>query len=239
MPEEDLELRAVMAKSKKVESNEKKTTEKEESVISQPVDTTSGASSRPLEDKRLEEIELKIRSFSRANVESYTDYSDWKNLFDEYQEIFRSIDDYVDSIPEYAYSNVKDKIESFVSELNFYNDGYMRKYNSWTAMKGKSVEERSEKQQILNFAVFSLFMTLLTFLLSNIVVITKTDFTVKTIVVINLVLLLVASVIFLFIGLFFGLVKKRSTIGYVFKNIILSLIPIFIATALIIISIFM
>ena len=226
-----------MARSKKVASEEKKVVEKEGNVVSQSVDTTSGPSSRPLEDKQIEEIEHKIRSFSRANIESYTDYSDWKNLFDEYQGIYEAIDDYVDSIPEYAYSNIKDRIESFVSELNYYNDGYMRKYNSWTAMKGKSIEERSEKQQILNFAVFSLFMTLLTFLLSNIVIITKTDFTVKTIVVINLILLLVASVVFLFIGLFFGLVKKRSTAGYVFKHIILSMMPILIAAALILISI--
>ena len=239
MPEEDRELQVDMARSKEETNTEKIMVEKEENTASQPVDTTSGAASRSFEDKQLEEIEHKIRSFSRANIESYTDYSDWKNLFDEYQGIYEAIDDYVDSIPEYAYSNVKDRIESFVSELNYYNDGYMRKYNSWTAMKGKSIEERSEKQQILNFAVFSLFMTLLTFLLSNIVIITKTDFSVKTIVVINLVLLLVASIVFLFIGLFFGLIKKRSTVGYVFKHIVLSIMPIIIAAALIIISILM
>lgn len=239
MQEEDLELRGDMAKNKKEESEKKKTVEIEESAIVQTTGTTSGASARSLEDERLEEIAQKIFSFSRANVNSYIDYSEWKNIFDEYQDIYEAIDDYVDSIPEYAYSSVKDRIESFVSELNFYNDGYMRKYNSWTVMKGKSVEERSEKQQILNFAVFSLFMTLLTFLFSNIVIITKTDFSVKSIIVINLILLLVASVVFLFIGVFFGLVKKRSTLGYVFKYIVLSLMPIIIATALIIVSVFM
>ena len=101
------------------------------------------------------------------------------------------------------------------------------------------MEERTEKQQLINFAVFSLFMTLLTFLLSNIVVLTKIDFTTKTIVVINLVLLLVATVVFLFIGVFFGLIRKKSTAGFVLKYIVMSILPFLVATALILVAVLM
>lgn len=226
-------------------ANKKKT--KEEQPLVQNLETVSvpkentevSAASHPIENKVLDDITKSVESFGDIDSYLFNDYEEWENLFNKYQEITKSIDDYADSIDEYEYASVKDRIETLFSELNYYNDKHLLKYNSWTVKKGKGLEERSDKQQLLNFAVFSLFMTLLTFLLSNIVVITKTDFSVKTIVVINLVLLLTASVVFLFIGLFFGLVKKRSKAGYVAKCIILSFLPFLIATALILVSILM
>lgn len=187
--------------------------------------------------EELSKIEEAVHSFGEIRLDSLQDYLDWKKLFEQYEEIYRMIDKYVDEITEPEYFAIKEKIESFISELNFCNDKFMRNYNSWTAAKGKLIEDRTDKQQLLNFAIFSLFMTLLTFLLSNIVVLTKTDFSVKTIVVVNLILLLVASVVFLFIGLFFGFVKKSSTAGYVIKSVILSLLPILIIAALVLVSV--
>lgn len=185
------------------------------------------------------DLEQQVHSYGSIKIESFGDYSEWMELFDRFEEIFGNIDDFTHTISESEYVNVKDRFEAMTSELMFYNDKFIRSYNSWTAAKGRSLEERAEKHQVLNFTVFSLFMTLLTFLLSNIVVITKTDFSLKTIVIVNLILLLVTSITFLFIGLFFGLVKMRSKRGYVIKIIILCLMPFLVATTLLLVSFLM
>ena len=200
-------------------------------------ENTSAA--QALIEKKMAELEQKVRIFGNTKIDSFSDYVDWKNLFDQFENVFTEIDNHAHSTKEADYQNIKDRIESLTSELLYYNDGFTRRYNSWTADRGKKLEERADKQQILNFAVFSLFMTLLTFLLSNIVIITKTDFSTKSIIVINLILLLVASVVFLFIGLFFGLVRNKSKKGYVFKHIILCALPFIIAAALVIVSLLM
>ncbi len=190
------------------------------------------------DDKKLRDLSREIKNFEDTDISKFQEYSQWDSLFSRYEELHGKIEEYVDSLTDHEYVSLQDKIEGLMENLDYCYDGFFFKYNSWVSRRIRNMEERAEKQQLTSFTVFSLFMTLLTFLLSNIVVLTKTDFTTQTVIVTNLILLLVASVVFLFIGVFFGLIKKTSQAGLIAKYIILSLLPVVIGAALIVVMVF-
>ncbi len=229
---------SVKAESVSDESKEEKTVEKpsveEESAFPKTINPQT--SSNDPEDEKLSALMSKIDDYCSMRTDSFSGYSDWMIVFDEYDQILNSLDKYSRSIQQDDYSNAKSRIETKIGELDFYHTQFIAKYTSWSLRKGQEIEEKTNKHQILNFTVFSLFMTLLTFLLSNVIAVNKQDtLSLKRLILINLILLLVASVVFLFIGLFFGLVKKKSQFWFVVKNIILCLVPFAIAAAMLIV----
>lgn len=201
-------------------------------------DVTDSLTTDTASQEKFAEIESGIRSFCEIKTDTLNDYADWISMFDKHSIFFEQLESFRSGLSVDEYNSIKDKLLSLNYELMLYYDSLTRKYNLWTAKKGDNLEERADKQQLLNFTVFSLFMTLLTFLLSNIAV-TKTDFSTKTIVVVNLTLMLLASIVFLFIGIFFGLIRWKSRRGYICKTIILSLLPLLVGAALVLVSVFM
>lgn len=194
-------------------------------------------------DEKSEQIYQAILSaideFDNNEFERISDYDQWQDLFSQYESISNQIfafrnDESVDE----AYR--KNKSEELYGELSAIYDDFYLSFTKWNIVHVKTIEDRVEKTQVMNFTVFSIFMTLLTFLLSNIVVAIQTSFDLKKMVITNLTLLLITSILFVFIGTFMGFVGRgNSKKVKVLKTIALFAMPVIVCAALVLVTLFM
>lgn len=214
----------------------------EETTATKTVSQKENQDVSPLDDSIEEKYQVilnNIDSFNDNDFEHIDDYARWQSLFSQYEEISNQIIAFSadEKIPE---AIRKVKAGELYGELSAIYDDFYLSFTKWNIVHVKTMEDKMEKTQVMNFTVFSIFMTILTFLLSNIVVASRTDFDLKKMVITNLTLLLVASVLFLFIGTFLGFVGKGNGRFVKFlKTFLLFVMPVIIATALVLVTIFM
>lgn len=102
--------------------------------------------------------------------------------------------------------------------------------------KHSEISERINRQQGVQFTTFSIFLTILSFVLSNVILISKVPDT-KTIILCNMSILLFSTILFNFIANFLGVpnIKEKFAI-LIIKRIVLLLIPILLLIAIVIVS---
>ena len=164
-----------------------------------------------------------------------------EECFALYNRIIKSINS-ISSLNNYEETVISSKTSSLTEEANSHYLAFLRKYNQWSLKEIKNMNDLMKKNQILQFSISSIVMTILTFLLANISVISSSaQLSLRLIVITNLVLLLVSFVLFAFIGVFLGFVEKSgdSKCWRRTKRIVLLIIPLLILAGIIVLAIFM
>lgn len=179
----------------------------------------TGSTNYGLIDKRWGEIMDKILKMRSEDFLKIDCYEKWIDAFDEYESIEKEI--FAFSNDERFPEGVREtKAETLYYALRQYYDNFYRHFMKWGLKHFKvaedearkasviagEIEDKAEKAQALNLTVFSIFITVITFLLSNVFVIgNDPNLDLKKVVIINLTLLFVSSLLFLFVGFFLGL----------------------------------
>lgn len=164
-----------------------------------------------------------------------------EECFSLYNKIIKSIDS-INSLKEYEATVISSKISSLTEEANSHYLAFLRKYNQWSLKEMKGMNDLMKRNQILQFSISSIVMTILTFLLANISVISTSEkLSLRLIVVTNLILLLVSFVLFAFIGVFLGFIEKNSDskCWRRIKRVLLLAIPLILLAAIIVLSLYM
>lgn len=187
----------------------------------------------PAQEVKNEQIEAynilakRISDFGNINVESLVFEDKWEEYFKEYEQIIIAINTFHSD-----YDTDNSVIADFITNVNYAYDNGVLAHNKWQTRQLKIIQDKLDKQQITNLSVFSIFMTLLTFLLANISKVVTGNAKPKTIILTNLILLCVSSTVFLFIGVFLGFVGKNdSKLVRVLKYIVLFALPFVFAAA--------
>lgn len=211
----------------------------EETVISERSELTNSLkdiNNEPL----ITDIRNDIDSFKllSSEVESQDRVEE---CFSLYNRIIKNIN-LISNLNEYEATVISSKVSSLTEEANSHYLAFLRKYNQWSLKEMKNMNDLMKRNQILQFSVSSIVMTILTFLLANISVISSSEqLSLRLIVIVNLILLLVSFVLFAFIGVFLGFVDKNSDSKHWrrIKRIMLLIIPLLLSIAIIVLAIFM
>lgn len=223
-----------MAKAKK-KSLEEVVNDIEKQPISNSASNTNGSANTEVicVDKDFDALTHEIEDFSQYKFGKIDDYSQWEKIFSLYDGISKKIHDYGERT-DISEQQLQDNLQELYGNLSAVYDDLFLYYTKWNFSYTKAIDERVAKSQGMNFTIFSIFMTLLTFLLTNIVVGSQTEFDIKKLVIANLTILLIVSILFLFIGFFLGLVGIGNKIWLkIIKMIILFLMPVLIGACLI------
>lgn len=164
-----------------------------------------------------------------------------EECFSLYNKIIKNIDS-INSLKEYEETVISSKISSLTEEANSHYLAFLRKYNQWSLKEMKGMNDLMKRNQILQFSISSIVMTILTFLLANISVISASgQLSLRLIVITNLILLLVSFVLFAFIGVFLGFIEKNSDSKYWrrIKRALLLAIPLILLIAIILLALYM
>ena len=164
-----------------------------------------------------------------------------EECFTLYNKIVKNIN-LVSSLKDYEETVISSKVSSLTEEANSHYLAFLRKYNQWSLKEMKNMNDLMKRNQVLQFSISSIVMTILTFLLANISVISNSgQLSLRLIVITNLILLLVSFVLFAFIGVFLGFIEKNSDskCWRRVKRIVLLTIPLIILIAIIVLAIFM
>ena len=225
----------------------KKETESEKSVIAKEEAVFIAVKSEltnSLKDLNSEPLIVAIKN----DIESFKSMSGEVDSQDKVEECFALYNDIVKrintigSLKDYEETVVSSKVSSLTEEANSHYLAFLRKYNQWSLKEMKNMNDLVKKNQVLQFSVSSIVMTILTFLLANISVISASgQLSLRLIVITNLILLLVSFVLFGFIGVFLGFIEKSgdSKRWRRVKRIALLAIPLIILAAIIVLAIIM
>ena len=119
-------------------------------------------------------------------------------------------------------------IEILSQRINYLYERAALEISQHILEKTIDVSEKTNKMQSVQFTTFSIFLTILSFVLSNVILIAK-ELTKDVIIFCNLSILLFASVLFAFIGVFFNLPYSSETKAVkIIKYVILIGFPILI-----------
>lgn len=167
-------------------------------------------------------------------------------------------DDYINNIDteatdillvfEYTYSLFDEIFENELSDdqieeirdcldlIDYFYEKVMMAVSISINEKHSEISERINRQQGVQFTTFSIFLTILSFVLSNVILISKVPDT-KTIILCNMSILLFSTILFNFIANFLGVpnIKEKFAI-LIIKRIVLLLIPILLLIAIVIVS---
>lgn len=215
----------------------------------------SASSYEKAEPRLLEEMYYELMSeivkLEPDNYSGIDSFDKWIALFDQHEAINEKISNLIDDdrFPEEARQK-RSQMLSYALQHSY--DGLNKHFWNWGLKHFKVIEEevakahemarvteeKAEKAQASNITIFSVLITLITFLLSNVVTISKaSDLDIEKLISINLTLLFVTSLLFVFLGFFLGYVGKGDNKGLrIFKHIILWLVPVAALVALILVE---
>ena len=203
--------------------------------VAQDESTSAVHIDKDVEDKYQSILEM-IGEFGNNDFGNIDDYEQWQSILAQYEKISNAIHAIADD--ETINKDLREYIsQDLYGELSAVYDDFYLSFTKWNIVHVKNIEEKIEKTQVMNFTVFSIFMTILTFLLANITVGSRTDFDLKKMVITNLTLLLIAAVLFAFIGVFMGFLGKGNKRG--FKLFIIFALPVVICIGLVLVTVFM
>ena len=89
-----------------------------------------------------------------------------EECFSLYNKIIKNIES-VNSLKEYEETVLSSKVSSLTEEANSHYLAFLRKYNQWSLKEMKNINDLMKRNQILQFSISSIVMTILTFLLAN------------------------------------------------------------------------
>lgn len=191
---------------------------------------TSMVSNTPNNDNELDNLAIKVEEFVETNAKNFNSIDEWNILFEEYQ----SLTDEVKTLSEKSKQDqdTLDGCERLLTRISVSYEIHLRIFNIWQIKNFKSLDNKIDRQQVSTFAVFSIFITLLTFILTNVTL--SQNFEFKNYLLVNLLLIFIATILFSFLGVFLGVVGKTGSKQMItFKYILLLILPLLALSALI------
>ncbi len=212
-------------------------------VITSDNDTISINKSTDIEKEEafIELIEM-INNFKSMSLEKIESYDRCEKIFGLYELIEKKISNLSSLKEKYSSEIIENTKDKLSSDLNDGYSSFLRRYNHWSLIEIINVNDIMKKNQILQFTISSVVMTILTFLLGNISIIASSgEIRLKMIILVNLSILTVAFFLFSFIGVFLGFIDSNNDCKAwrIFKRFFLILLPLVIIVSIILISIFM
>lgn len=222
----------------KNDNNGKKTTKNSENEV-------INAYSVFISSKKWNEVESKKRKLKQQYQEDFTqieflvslsEYNSFNEnevneLSKHFGSFFRITEKLLDGekLPNELFESVK----ILSMRVNFLYERAALEISHFILKKTTIINEKSNKLQSVQFATFSIFLTMLSFVMANVILISK-EINVEKLVLGNLSILLFASVLFAFIGIFLNLpYSSDKTHIKVIKYSILIGFPILIMTLII------
>lgn len=195
------------------------------------------------DDKKWEQATAKIKKLRNELKIEYNRITDLiansKNDEIHFREILLSFE-YCNSLVEELFEeelNVEqyEEIEYFISVVDYFYERVMVDILLTVNDKHITITDTINKQQGIQFATFSIFLTILSSVLANVIIISK-GLDLKTIILCNLSILLFATVLFNFIIYFYKIPdNNENIIVKILKRIAIILLPILIMIAIIVI----
>ncbi len=216
-----------------MKSRDKKIVEKEEAVMLWNDEYWSGVTSQLIEYRN----DLKNKFDFLSNYLSSTTLNKVDENTAELLELFDYIFDLIQEIMEYDLnSNQNSEIELCLNLVDYFYERVNIRCILQSFENYKETNDRINKQQGVQFATFSIFLTILSFVLSNVILIAKIP-DIKTIVLCNLSILLFSSVLLTFISVLmklpYGIENKNKRI---WNYIVLCVIILMILVGIIVVA---
>ena len=185
--------------------------------------------------KLIDEIYLQYEKIVEKCTEAYANIDFDENIDLENQEKLDSIN-IIDSLLDDAevYYDILNR--KLICYAYAYIDSKADSVNTTTQIideKTKKVEDKLDKQQGLQFAIFSMVIGAITFILKNAEILTVKDISIKNILLVNFSFLLAISSLFSFIYVFLGFGDNEKSSK--FRKIVLVGIPLLFLVGIIIV----